>query len=216
MKKASEPVESESPKALGSVRGRPRLFDREAALTQAMRLFWRKGFSATSLVDLTTAMGISPPSLYAAFGSKEALYAEALDHYVRCHGSKPWIAFDNAPTPRGAMRAYLMGSVAALSGSDTPPGCMLALSAVAEEGNVVLGETVRQARARALQRLDDRFVRAVSEGELSEDKARGLGRFIMAVQGGMSLQARDGASREDLEDIVRHALSIWDVGEGES
>lgn len=197
-----------------AVRGRPRLFDREAALSIAMRLFWRKGFSATSLADLTSAMAISPPSFYAAFGSKETLYAEAVGHYATSYGAKAWDGFDKASTAREAMTAYLMDSVAFGGGAKDdadPPGCMLALSAVGEEGNAFLGDIVRAARTQTLQRLEDRITRAVSEGEIPASQAKGRARFILAVQGGLSLQARDGASREDLEAIVRQALRVWDA-----
>ncbi|QVK22466.1 TetR/AcrR family transcriptional regulator [Shewanella dokdonensis] len=190
MKNTHQPEKSV---AAGAVRGRPRLFDREAALDQAMRLFWRKGFSATSLSDLTSSMGISPPSLYAAFGSKETLYAEALAHYRQSFGNKLWAGFDEAATAREAITAYLMNAVRLFGGAaaaDYPAGCMLALSAVGEEGNAILGKIVRDARAQTLQHLDERLARAVSEGELPAAKATGLARFILAVQGDITTGAR--------------------------
>lgn len=183
-------------------------------MNAAMLLFWRKGFSATSLADLTAAMGISPPSLYAAFGSKEALYEEALHHYAKTHGERAWERFNKASTAREAMTAYLLDSESLrgiMAGSGDPPGCMLALSSVGEEGNATLGAIVRNARARTLRRLEDRLARAVREGELSARQAEGLARFFLAVQGGMSLQARDGATREELEEIVRQATRIFDA-----
>jgi AcrR family transcriptional regulator len=88
-------------------RGRPRAFDREAALEQATRLFWVKGFEATSIADLTQAMGIGSPSLYAAFGSKEALYAEALQYYREKNEHLVWSAFGAADTARSAVAALL-------------------------------------------------------------------------------------------------------------
>jgi AcrR family transcriptional regulator len=205
---------SEKNATLKPARGRPRRFDREEALAEAMRLFWRKGFTATSLTDLTDAMKISAPSFYSAFASKEALYAEALHHYIQTHGGKLWDLFDEAKTAREAFTAYLIGSAEFLSasgGSGDPPGCMLALSSVGEEGNAALGEIVRQARRQTLGKLEARLAQAVEEGELSEEKADGKALFFLAVRGGMSLQARDGASREDLEKVAQQALSIWDV-----
>src|SRR3954465_6901479 len=98
-------------------RGRPRAFDREAALAQATRLFWEKGFEATSITDLTEAMGIGSPSLYAAFGSKEALYAEALNYYQETNEALVWAGFRAAPTAREAVKALLMDSAAVLTGS---------------------------------------------------------------------------------------------------
>ena len=199
--------------SIKAARGRPRLFDREAALSQAMLLFWRKGFSATSLTDLTSAMGISPPSLYAAFGSKENLYAEALNYYQRIYTETLWAEFDNAPTARDAVTIYLMKTVQQFicaKETDYPLGCMLGLSAVGDEGNEILGKLVRDARKQTLERLESRLERAISEGELSVEKSVGLARFILAVQGGISLQARDGASHAELKAVAIRALSIWD------
>ncbi|WP_420064554.1 TetR/AcrR family transcriptional regulator [Pectobacterium colocasium] len=196
-------------------KGRPRGFDREKALEKATYLFWRKGFSATSLSDLTAAMGIGSPSLYAAFGSKEELYAEAVRYYTEHYGPRVWAGFDSAQTARDAVQTYLMDSAAALTGtngSDDPPGCMLALSAVGEEGNATLGAIVRDARAQALKKLETRFEQAVYEGELDAAlNVNGLARYVFAIQGGMALQSRDGTSRTELENIVQCALSGWDA-----
>lgn len=195
-------------------RGRPRAFDREAALIAATRLFWQKGFAATSISDLTTAMGISSPSLYAAFGSKEALYAEALQHYGASFEKLVWTNFGSAKTLRAAVEAFLMDSAAALTGScnqGDPLGCMVTLSAVGSEGYAELGETVRQARAVGLERVKERVRTAISKGELSElTDIDGIARFVVAIQSGMSIQARDGASREELEAVARQTMSGWD------
>ncbi len=201
--------------ALAPARGRPRAFDREAALAQATRLFWRKGYAATSIADLTEAMGIGSPSLYAAFGSKETLYAEALDWYGRRYEALVWANFAAAGTAREAVEALLMDSAAALTGScgaDDPLGCMVTLSAVGSEGHAELGDRVRSSRALALKRVEERLGRAVADGELAASAdVHGLARFVLAVQGGMSLQARDGASRADLEAVARVTLSGWDA-----
>ncbi|MDN3621814.1 TetR/AcrR family transcriptional regulator [Methylobacterium isbiliense] len=197
-------------------RGRPRGFDREAALGQAMRLFWRKGFTATSISDLTQAMGIGSPSLYAAFGSKEALYAEALRHYGERYEASVWANFAAADTARAAVEALLMDSAAALTGSsggEEPRGCMVTLSAAGSEGPAELGALVCAARARGFDRVVARLERAAAEGEIgpAADVAC-LARFVMTVQGGMSLQARDGANRTELEAVARQAMRGWDAG----
>ncbi|MGE7416235.1 TetR/AcrR family transcriptional regulator [Methylobacterium tarhaniae] len=195
-------------------RGRPRAFDREAALSEAMRLFWRKGFAATSIADLTQAMGIGSPSLYAAFGSKEALYAEALRHYGARYEASVWARFAAAATAREAIEALLMDSAAALTGSSgraEPCGCMVTLSMVGSEGHAELGEIVRTARACGLERVAARLARAVAEGEVAASvDLPSLARFVMTVQGGLSLQARDGASRAELEAVARHVMLGWD------
>ena len=180
-----------------------------------MQLFWRKGYSATSIADLTAAMGIGSPSLYAAFGSKEALYAEALRFVGERYAPRVWTNFAAAASAREAMAALLADSAVAFTSGrerDDPPGCMVTLSAVGEEGCPELGAQVRRARAEALGRIEARLVRAVSEGELPEKlDIAGLARFFLAVQAGMSLQARDGASRAELEAAARAAIAGWDA-----
>lgn len=197
-------------------RGRPRAFDREAALAQAMRLFWIKGFEPTSITDLTQAMGIGSPSLYAAFGSKEALYAEALRHYCETNEHYVWANFFAAGTAREAVRALLMDSAAALTGcvADTPRGCMVTLSSVGSEGHSDLGCLVRDARAVTLDRLKARLRQAIDVGELpSTTDVHGLGRFVQTIQNGMSILARDGASREELEAVAQAAMHRWPDGD---
>ncbi|HEV7259979.1 MAG TPA: TetR/AcrR family transcriptional regulator [Bosea sp. (in: a-proteobacteria)] len=194
-------------------RGRPRAFDREAALDTATRLFWRKGYAATSISDLTEAMGISSPSLYAAFGSKEQLYAEALRHFGERFEALVWGNFRAASTAHDAIAALLMDSAAALSGScgrNDPLGCMVTLSAVGSEGHAELGERVRAARAMAVTRVEQRLGQAVADGELEAGTdVPGLARFFVAVQNGMSILARDGAGRAELEAAARHAMRAW-------
>jgi AcrR family transcriptional regulator len=180
-----------------------------------MRLFWRKGYAATSISDLTTAMGIGSPSLYAAFGSKEALYAEALRHYDAQYEPRVWGRFEAARTARDAAEALLMDTAGALTqacGRHDPAGCMVALSAAGGEGSVGLGDLARATRARGLRRIEARLARAAAEGELPRSVDLGaLARFILTVQGGMSLQARDGASRAELEAVARTAMAGWDA-----
>jgi len=195
-------------------RGRPRAFDRDAALECASRLFWAKGFEATSISDLTQAMGIGAPSLYAAFGSKEALYAEALRHYAETNAGYVWAGFNSSPTARDAVRSLLMDSAAALTGCvfDAPRGCMVTLSAVGSEGHEELGELVRSARAVTLQRLSARLSRAVAEGEIPcSTDLHALARFVQTLQNGMSILARDGASRVELEAVTDVAMAGWDA-----
>jgi AcrR family transcriptional regulator len=195
-------------------RGRPRAFDREAALARATRLFWIKGFEATSIADLTEAMGIGAPSLYAAFGSKEALYAEALRHYRENNEAFIWSGFFSATTAREAVMSLLMDSAAALTGclADIPRGCMVSLSSVGSEGHAELGELVRAARAVTLDRLKARLNQAVTEGEVpASTDIHALARFVQTVQNGMSILARDDASRTELEGVAQLAMLGWDA-----
>ncbi|MBX9933027.1 MAG: TetR/AcrR family transcriptional regulator [Methylobacterium sp.] len=195
-------------------RGRPRAFDREAALAQATRLFWLKGYEATSIADLTEAMGIGSPSLYAAYGSKEALYTEALQHYNETYEALVWGGFRSAGTAREAVLSYLMDSAAALTGSlaDNPLGCMVTLAAVGGECRSELGIVMRSARAVTLERLEACLSKAVSEGELAgTTDTHALARFVQTVQSGMSILARDGVTRAELEGVAQVAMLRWDA-----
>ncbi|UOD29233.1 TetR/AcrR family transcriptional regulator [Massilia violaceinigra] len=195
-------------------RGRPRAFDRAAALAKATRLFWEKGFEATSMADLTTAMGIGSPSLYAAFGSKEALYVETLDYYRDTYQALIWSNFFAKPTALEALACWLDDSAAALTGSlvDIPRGCMVTLSAVGSEGYTELGELVRSARAVTLARLTERLQRAADEKEIATCvDVHALARFMQTVQSGMSILARDGADRSELDAVARIAMLGFDA-----
>ena len=191
-------------------RGRPREFDRTEALNKAMNVFWQKGYTATSMSDLYEAMGIKSPSLYAAFGSKEQLYEEVLDRYQHCIASMIWGAMDTQDSPKMAIAKWLERSAEMLTCCDTPHGCMVTLSAVASEGNERLGERVRQLRSRGLALLNARFEQALAHGELpANTDIETLTRLYASIQQGMSIQARDGASRETLLRVARMAMSLW-------
>ena len=191
-------------------RGRPRAFDREAALARATRLFWEKGYEATSISDLTEALGIGPTSLYAAFGSKEALYTEALRHYGETYDALVWSRFRAAATAREAIEAFLLDSAASFTGcmADIPRGCMVTLSSVGSEGHAALGELIHAAREVGRERLENRLRQAVAAGELpASTDVTALARFYQTVQSGMSVLARDGAGRAELEQVARLAMA---------
>lgn len=208
-----EPTTTNETERVARIRGRPRAFDREAALGAATRLFWKKGYSATSIADLTEAMGIGSPSLYAAFGSKERLYAEALDKYRRENEAAAWGGFFAADTARDAVRSFLMDSAAGFS--QAVAGCMVTLSAVGCEGNEHLGALVLSARNTAFERLAARLRRGVDEGEIPATvDVHALARFVQGVQNGMSVLARDGVARAELENIAEIAMMGWDARVG--
>lgn len=196
-----------------SGRGRPRAFDREAALARAMRMFWTKGYEATSISDLTEAMGVGTTSLYAAFGSKDELYAEALRLYATSYENLVWGRFREAPTVREAVKAYLYDSAAAMTGSDCdlPHGCMATLGTVGSDGHVELAGLMRSTRAIAFDVLVSRLEKAIDEGELPPalDIAK-VSRFLQTVQSGMAIRARDGAERAELESVAEIAMAGWD------
>lgn len=156
-------------------------------------------------------MGIGSPSLYAAFGSKEDLYAEALARYEAASGPLIWSPLTQAPTARAAVEGFLLASATALPASTHPGGCMVTLSAVADEGCDRLGAIVREARAQGLVALEGRLARAVEEGELQPSvDTTAIARFYLSVQQGMSVQARDGATPDDLRKIAYAAIAAWD------
>lgn len=193
-----------------STRGRPRSFDRSAALEAAMRVFWQKGFTAASMSDLCEAMGIGSPSLYAAFGSKEQLYAETIRHYGAMGAPQLCHALESAPTAKLGIEAFLRLSAKSLSCPERPLGCMVVLSAVPSEGITGLADLVLEARQVSLKLLESRLQRGITEGELPKTtKVRALARFFVTVQQGMSIQARDGVSSKELDAVATAAMRAW-------
>ncbi|QEL26812.1 TetR/AcrR family transcriptional regulator [Bosea sp. F3-2] len=193
-------------------RGRPRSFDRQFALERAMEVFWDRGYHAASMNDLTEAMGINSPSLYAAFGSKEALYREAVAHFAATESDDILAPLQNAPTAREAIEGYLMASARTFTRPGRPPGCMVVLSAVNAVG---VGEEtsriLREMRAGSVAMIEERLKRAIAEGELPASlDLQAIASYYVTVQQGMSIQARDGASRTMLEAIVHGAMAAWD------
>lgn len=193
-------------------RGRPRSFDREQALLRAMEVFWAKGYDGAAISDLTAAMGIGSPSLYAAFGSKEALFSEAVELYGRTEGPEIWEAVETAPTAREAVAGYLSATARAFTRPGKPPGCMVVLSALhAGDASAGVCEALRRSRAGSQADLKARLDQAVASGEIpaGADTAA-VAAFYVTVQQGMSIQARDGASYETLRKVADNAMAAWE------
>ncbi|ACG74464.1 transcriptional regulator, TetR family [Anaeromyxobacter sp. K] len=199
-----------------ATRGRPRSFDRGEALRKAMEVFWDRGYDGASMADLTRAMGINSPSLYAAFGSKAALFREAVDLYAATAGAGGRCALDEG-TAREALRGMLRATVEGLTAAGKPRGCMIVLGACqggapdAGDG-AALDALLRARRARAVEDVRRRLRRGVDEGDLPPGAdVEALTAFYATVLQGLSLRARDGASRAELLGIVESAMAAWDA-----
>jgi AcrR family transcriptional regulator len=192
-------------------RGRPRSFDKDAALGRAMEVFWVKGYEGSSMSDLTAAMGIASPSLYAAFGSKEELFRQALKHYSDTEGRHIWDGVESAATAYEAVESFLMQTARVFTRRTKPPGCLIVLSALhpSEHSDTVRRELIEM-RAQSVEGLRQRLLQGVGEGEISpKANVEAIAQYYVTVQQGMSIQARDGAGRRQLEHIARAALAAW-------
>ena len=191
-------------------RGRPRSFDEDVALERAMQLFWRQGYEGTSIAHLTEAMGISPPSLYAAFGDKETLFLKAIERY-QCATGGMLARLEQTAVPRDAVRAMLETAAAEMCCPERPPGCMVVTSALAtSEASTRLQGELRRRRCDLEARIRARLREAARDGTLpTGTTAAGLAKFFAAVLQGMTVQARDGASRGELLAIARAAMRSW-------
>jgi AcrR family transcriptional regulator len=192
------------------IMGRPRAFDIDQALDQALNVFWEKGYEGTSIADLTKAMGINPPSLYAAFGNKETLFKKVLDRYEARRDEIFEAAFA-APTALEAIERLLESVAERLSGKDGPGGCLMVQAALCggEECDSVRKDlAARRAQGEVLIRK--RLERGKKEGDLPKGTdVASLARYLATVMQGMAVQAAGGASRRELRAIVGTALGAW-------
>ena len=197
-------------------RGRPRSFDLEVALDRALEVFWKHGFQDASLHELTQAMGLSKPSLYAAFGDKEALYLKALERYVvRLIGGHAAV-LDGEADGRRAVDAFLRSLAAMLADPALPGGCFI-INGTADCGGSTIPAAVELALRAALQgsetMLRERLQRAQRDGQLAADaRPEALAALFGSIVAGLAVIAKGGASQARLNTVIDAAMAVWPVG----
>lgn len=193
-----------------ATRGRPRGFDTDEALDRAVDVFWRQGYAGTSLEDLTSAMGINRPSLYAAFGNKEATFRKALGRYAAVEMAYVDDALAE-PTARAVAEHYLRSNVVAVTEPGRPAGCLSiqgGLAAGDDDHRIV--EFLEESRAGGEQRIAERFRQARDTGDLPDDEDPDeLAKYVTTVSAGLAVQASGGAGRTELEAVVERALRAF-------
>jgi AcrR family transcriptional regulator len=190
-------------------RGRPRSFDRETALEKAILAFWERGYEATSVSDLTRAMGIGAPSLYAAFGDKRSLFDEVVRVYGTRYGSFGDRALTEEPTARAAVERMLREAATQYTEPGRPHGCLV-IHAATNCTTPEVEESLRERRNANIAAFESRIKAGIAAGELPVAiDAAALARHTGAIIQGMSQQARDGATKEELEALAEVAMGIW-------
>ncbi|QDZ08634.1 TetR/AcrR family transcriptional regulator [Sphingomonas panacisoli] len=192
------------------LRGRPREFCVDQALVAALRVFWSKGYEGASMTDLTEAMGVTRPSLYAAFGNKEELFKKALDLYQREKLSYIGEAL-KARTARGVAQHLLEGALANQTGTSEPHGCLGVISSVAcgAEAESIRQDVLERGKV-AHAALIERMEQAIADGDFyGPVDADGITKYLTALLQGMAVQAGAGATREELQRLVDTSLAVW-------
>ncbi|MEI6002373.1 TetR/AcrR family transcriptional regulator [Paraburkholderia bengalensis] len=197
-------------------RGRPRTFDRDAAIISAMHLFWEHGYESTSLSQLKAAIGggISAPSFYAAFESKEALYKEALERYMEIYGKVTRSLHDTSLPPREGVFLALLRSARMQTESGHPKGCMVALGVVgaSSTGSEAVTQLLREVRTRTRAGFRACVARGIKSGELRSSTDPGsLSIALDCFFQGLSVLARDGVRHAVIEKAVTDAMGVWDA-----
>jgi AcrR family transcriptional regulator len=195
----------------GITMGRPREFDVDKALDEAMEVFWRHGYEGATIAELTGAMGINPPSLYAAFGSKEGLLKAALDRYS-LRRAECMAEVLEAPTARDVVERLLLKLADLQTDPGNPPGCLLVAGGLAcGVGSENIPFELAAHRAQTEDQLRERFIRAREEGDLSDDSdPAALARYLSAVIAGIGVLASAGATREQLREVAIVAVKAFD------
>src|SRR3954470_17589184 len=197
-----------------ATRGRPRTFDPDTALRQALNLFWERGYEGTSLNDLAQAMGIASASIYACFGSKQDLFGKVMALYGATSGEPPRRALREQPTARAAIHEMLRATANQITGPDTPHYCMLILAApTGAVENHTIREFLADGRRGQFSAIRDRLARGISDGDLTAPPTHldAIARYYATLVQGLSIQARDGADRAELEAVITCAMAAWET-----
>ncbi|HEY3563260.1 MAG TPA: helix-turn-helix domain-containing protein [Kribbella sp.] len=190
-----------------ATRGRPRTFDPEVALRQALDVFWERGYEGTSLSDLAEAMGIRSASIYAYFGSKENLFRQVMELYGATAGEPPRRALREAPTAREAIRTMLQATADQVTHPEHPHYCMLILAApTGAVENHAVREFLADGRHGMYVEIKERLAQ---DADVPRPALDAMARYYATVVQGLSIQARDGATRADLESVITCAMAAW-------
>ena len=189
---------------------RERSFDTDTAIDQALQQFWRKGYEGTSISDLTEALGINRPSLYAAFGNKEGLFKKALERYLSGPASEALAALE-APTARAVVERILYFYADAAGKASRPSGCLLVQGALAcSDESDPIKRTLAECRRAGELALTERLKRAKAEGDLPTDESPSeLSRYVWTVCYGLAVQSAAGGTRAEARRVVERALRAW-------
>ena len=210
LKMQTEETIKESIKPPAKPRGRPLAFNQEKALDAAMQLFWAHGYEGTSMAELTDALGINKPSIYAAFGNKEQLFRKALARYIA--GPVAFVAeVKNALTAHQVVEGFLKQAVEFFSDQTTPNGCLIVQAALTcgQSSNVIQQELIAY-RKRFEEAFVARFELAKTQGDLPQDAdANALAKYLATIHQGLSVQATSGATKQELLAVVEIALKNW-------
>ncbi len=194
-------------------RGRPREFDPEMALDRVLPVFWRDGFEGASVQELAAAVGVSKPSLYAAYGNKEALFLAALERYLSAFAAGLVEQLESEPDGRAAVRQYLRDTVALYTDRSHPFGCLIVTAATTSDSAAVPA-AVRSALCASMRKaatvIEERLRRAQRDGHLRENAdVSAMAHYFHTVTSGLSVQAKAGTSRETMLLVVDEAMKSW-------
>jgi len=193
-------------------RGRPKVFDREAALDKALTLFWTHGYEGTSLADLVAATGAKAPTLYAEFVNKEGLFRAAMDRYVEKFSAWREAALGNDQLPvQQAIEDYFRATAACFTERDSPGGCFfICTSSTLSAASAEIAAMLQQQHQSQESALSDFLLARQQRGELTGTlNINALSRYLSCMLQGMSVRAREGAQREDLDSIIDTLMAMW-------